>query len=144
MDLLDKEPALANLFIAGDFHILIGEGKEKVLDKTWGDAKGQKEQMTTLEVARASLGCWKDLWEADLPLLASILQFLYVVWQHGHKHKVLIEVTHQDKEFWSQMAAIAWEVLGPYPDYVANSFMVLDDEHHSGLHQQILTLLNVT
>ncbi|KAI6013629.1 hypothetical protein BKA83DRAFT_4130285 [Pisolithus microcarpus] len=113
---VDKEPALANLFVAGDFHIPIGEGKVNVSKQTRRDAKGRKEQMTTLEVARTTLERRKDLWEANPPLLASILQFLYVVWQRGHEHKAPIEVTRQDEEFWSRVAAIPREELGPYPD----------------------------
>ncbi|KAI6034721.1 hypothetical protein BKA83DRAFT_4121778 [Pisolithus microcarpus] len=113
---VDKEPALANLFVAGDFHIPIGEGKVNVSKQTRRDAKGRKEQMTTLEVARTTLERRKDLWEANPPLLASILQFLYVVWQRGHEHKAPIEVTRQDEEFWSRVTAIPREELGPYPD----------------------------
>ncbi|KAI6166332.1 nucleoporin subcomplex protein binding to Pom34-domain-containing protein [Pisolithus thermaeus] len=134
---VDKEPALANLFVAGDFHIPISEGKEKAPDKTRRDSKGQKGQMTTLDVARVALERWKDLWEANPQLLASILQFLYVVWQHGHEHKARIDVTRQDEEFWSRIAAIAREELGPYPDYVTHSTLVLDDERHSGLHEAV-------
>ncbi|KAI6040388.1 nucleoporin subcomplex protein binding to Pom34-domain-containing protein [Pisolithus marmoratus] len=134
---VDKEAALANLFVAGDFHIPISEGKEKTSDKARRDSKGEEERMTALEVARTTLEDWKTLWESNPQLLASILHFLHVVWQHGHEHKVRIDATRQDGEFWSRIAAIAREELGPYPDYVTNSFRVLDDERRSGLHEAV-------
>ncbi|KAI6100120.1 hypothetical protein F5141DRAFT_1066228 [Pisolithus sp. B1] len=79
----------------------------------------------------------EGLWEVDAQFLASILQFLYVVWQQGQERKARIDVTHQAEDFWSRIAAIAWEELGPYPDYVTNSFTVLDDERRSALHEAV-------
>ncbi|KAI6095804.1 hypothetical protein F5141DRAFT_1265479 [Pisolithus sp. B1] len=98
-----NEPALANLCVTWDFHIPVYEGKGKTLDKTRRDSKGQKEWTTMLEITRATLENLKGLWEANLQSLASILKFLYVVWQHGHEHKARINVTHQDEEFWSRI-----------------------------------------
>ncbi|KAI6146143.1 nucleoporin subcomplex protein binding to Pom34-domain-containing protein [Pisolithus tinctorius] len=134
---VDKEPALANLFVAGDFHIPMGEGKEKAPDKTRRDSKDKGERTTALEVSRATLEHWKELWEANPQLLASVLQFLLVVWQHGHEHRARIDATRQDEEFWSRITAIAREELGPYPDYVTNSLVTSDDERHSDLHEAV-------
>ncbi|KAI6122405.1 hypothetical protein EDD17DRAFT_1546931 [Pisolithus thermaeus] len=41
----------------------------------------------------------------------------------------------QAEDFWSRIVAIAGEELGPYSDHLTNSFVVLDDERHSGLHE---------
>jgi len=130
---VDKEPALSNLFVAGDFRIPSIKGKDKVQQ----DNGDKKKQTSALEVASNTLAHWKDLWESNPQLLASVLHFLHVVWQHGLEHKPLIDVTRQNEEFWSRMAAIAREELGPNPDYATNTFVVLDDERHSDLHEAV-------
>jgi len=84
-----------------------------------------------------TLAHWKDLWESNPQLLALVLHFLHVFWQHGLEHKLLIDVTRQNEEFWSRMVAISQEELGPNPDYVTNTFVVLDDERCSDLHEAV-------
>ena len=130
---VDKEPALSNLFVAGDFRIPSIKGK----DKAQQDSGDKKKQTSALEVASDTLAHWKDLWEANPQLLASVLHFLHVVWQHGLEHKPLLDVTRQNEEFWSRIAAIAREELGPNPDYVTKTLVLLDDERRSDLHEAV-------
>ncbi|KAL4081354.1 nucleoporin subcomplex protein binding to Pom34-domain-containing protein [Scleroderma yunnanense] len=128
---VDKEPALSNLFVAGDFRIPTIKGKDP-------DNGEKKKQASALEVASDTLIHWKDLWEANPQLLASVLHFLHGVWQHGLEHKPLIDVMRQNEEFWSRIAAIAREELGPDPDYVTKTFVVLEDAQRSELHAAVL------
>ncbi|KAG6330320.1 hypothetical protein ID866_8769, partial [Astraeus odoratus] len=137
---VDKEPALSNLFVTGQFHIPSIKCKEKATpdnrpEQDTGDSK--KKQTSALEVASDTLGHWKDLWDANPQLLASVLHFLHVVWQHGIEHKALIDATQQNEGFWDRIAAIAKEELGPDPDYMTRAFITLDDERRSDLHEAV-------
>ncbi|KIJ69754.1 hypothetical protein HYDPIDRAFT_120759 [Hydnomerulius pinastri MD-312] len=127
---VDKEPALSNLLVTGEFHIPSSKGKEKARDDD-----DKKKPTSALEVASDTLAHWKDLWEANPPLLAAVLHFLHVVWQHGLEHQSLIEATRQNEEFWSRIAAIAREEVGPDPDYTTESLITVDEERRSNLHE---------
>ncbi|KAH0840298.1 hypothetical protein J3R83DRAFT_1307 [Lanmaoa asiatica] len=127
---VDKEPALSKLLVTGEFIIPNSKGKEKE-----GDDK--KKSKSALEIATETLGHWKDLWEANPPLLASVLHFIHVVWQHGLEHQAVIESARQNKKFWDQIAVIAREELGPDPDYTVESFVAVDGERQSNLHQAV-------
>ncbi|KAF9226911.1 hypothetical protein BS17DRAFT_697218 [Gyrodon lividus] len=129
---VDKEPALSKLLVTGEFRTPTSKGKEKAQKD--GD---EKKPTSALEVATDTLGHWKDLWEANPQLLAAVLHFLHVVWQHGLEHQSLIDAARQNKEFWGRIAAIAREELGPDPDYTVESFVMLDDERRSNLHQAV-------
>ncbi|KAH7887323.1 nucleoporin subcomplex protein binding to Pom34-domain-containing protein, partial [Phlebopus sp. FC_14] len=130
---VDKQPALSNLLVTGEFHIpSSGKGKEKAKDES-----DKKRPLSALEAASDTLGHWKDLWDANPQLLACVLHFLYTVWQHGLEHKSFIDATRQNEEFWIQIAAIVREELGPNPDYVTESFITLDDERRSNLHEGV-------
>ncbi|KIJ13298.1 hypothetical protein PAXINDRAFT_136264 [Paxillus involutus ATCC 200175] len=129
---VDKEPALSKLLVTGEFRIPNAKGKDKARD----DGDGKKPT-SALEVATDTLGHWKDLWEANPQLLAAVLHFLHVVWQHGLEHQSLIDATRQKEAFWNRIAAIVREELGPDPDYTVESFVMLDDERRSDLHQAV-------
>ena len=132
---VDKEPALSKLLVTGDFIIPSSKGKEKEKEKRASDDK--KKSKSALEIATETLGHWKDLWEANPPLLASVLHFIHVVWQHGLEHQSVIESARHDKKFWDQIAAIAREELGPDPDYAVESFVTADGERQSNLHEAV-------
>ena len=129
---MDKEPALSKLLVTGEFIIPSSKGKEKEKE-----VEGKKKKKSALEIALETLGHWKDLWETNPPLLASVLHFIHVVWQHGLEHQSVIEDGRQNKKFWEQIAAIAREELGPDPDYTVESFIAVDGERQSNLHQAV-------
>ena len=131
---VDKEPALSKLLVTGEFIIPNSKGKEREREGEGGDKKKSK---SALEIATETLGHWKDLWEANPPLLASVLHFIHVVWQHGLEHQSVIENARQNRKFWDQIAAIAREELGPDPDYTVDSFVAVDGERQSNLHQAV-------
>lgn len=127
---VDKEPALAGLFVTGHFRVPSIKGKEPERggDKGKGKEK-EKEDMgkmtSALGVAYNTLEQWKEYWETNPQLLASLLRFLDVVWEHGHEHKVALEPYRQDEAFFGYLAAIVREELGPIPDDRTDHF------HHS-------------
>lgn len=127
---VDKEPALSKLLVTGEFIIPSPKGKEKVKDD-------DKKSRSALEIATETLGHWRDLWETNPPLLASVLHFIHIVWQHGLEHQSVIESARQNKKLWDQIAAIAREELGPDPDYTVESFVIVDGERQSNLHQAV-------
>lgn len=128
---IDKAPALSKLLVAGEFIIPSSKGKER------DEGCNEKKSKSALEIATETLGHWKDLWETNPQLLASILYFIHVVWQHGLEHPSVIENSRQNRKFWQQIAAIAREELGPDPDYTVESFGVVDGERQSGLHEAV-------
>ena len=132
---VDKEPALSKLLVTGEFIIPSSKGKEREKGKEGDDDK--KKPKSALEIAMETLGHWKDLWEANSPLLASVLHFIHVVWQHGLEHQSVIESARQNRRFWDQIAAIAREELGPDPDYSVESFVAVDGERQSNLHEAV-------
>ncbi|KAI9569308.1 nucleoporin subcomplex protein binding to Pom34-domain-containing protein [Boletus coccyginus] len=105
---VDKEPALSKLLVTGEFIIPSSKGKEK-------ESNDKKKSKSALDIAMETLGHWKDLWEANPPLLAA----------------------RQNKKFWDQIAAIAREELGPDPDYTVESFVAVDGERQSNLHEAV-------
>ncbi|KAG1893566.1 uncharacterized protein F5891DRAFT_1258611 [Suillus fuscotomentosus] len=96
-----------------------------------------KKHMSALEVANETLSRWKDLWEANPQLLASVFRFIYVVWQHGLEHKNLIDTTRGNDEFWTNVVAVVKEELSPNLDYETETFIILDDECRSSLHEAV-------
>ncbi|KAG1896455.1 uncharacterized protein F5891DRAFT_1053940 [Suillus fuscotomentosus] len=133
---VDKEPALANLFVTGQFRIPNNKIKSKENAKSQGE-DDSKKHMSALEVANETLTRWTDLWEANPQLLASVFRFIYVVWQHGLEHKNLIDTTRGNDEFWTNVVAVVKEELGPDPDYETETFIILDDERRSSLHEAV-------
>lgn len=131
---MDKEPALSKLLVTGEFIIPSLKGKDREKEK---EVEEKKRSKSALEVAVETLGHWKDLWETNPTLLASVLHFIHIVWQHGLEHQSVIEGARQNKKFWEQIAAIAREELGPDPDYAVESFAAVDGERQSNLHQAV-------
>ncbi|KAG2356946.1 nucleoporin subcomplex protein binding to Pom34-domain-containing protein [Suillus spraguei] len=130
---VDKEPALANLFVTGQFRAPNNKGKSQENAKSQGE-DDSKKHTSALEVANETLSRWKDLWDANPHLLASVFRFIDVVWQHGLEHKNLIDATRGNDGFWTNVVAVVKEELGPDPDYETETFIMLDDERRSSLH----------
>ena len=91
---VDKEPALARLFVTGQFRMPSVKGKEKA-----EDPGAASKNVSALSVACETLEEWKELWESNPKLLASLLRFLDVVWQHGHEHKMALDPIRKTRSF---------------------------------------------
>ncbi|KAI0940233.1 hypothetical protein AcV5_001397 [Taiwanofungus camphoratus] len=135
---VDKEPALARLFVTGHFRIptpkMSVKGKEKA-----SDGSHVSKTISAVTIACDMLEQWKDLWELNSQLLASLLRFLDVVWQHGHEHKTYLESLHKDSRLFDYLAAIIGEELGPSPDFRTQNYAVYDGVQHSDLHEAVST-----
>ncbi|EIN11025.1 hypothetical protein PUNSTDRAFT_119839 [Punctularia strigosozonata HHB-11173 SS5] len=129
---VDKEPALAGLFIHGEFRIPDVKGKGKAVpDQT------KNSPVSALDTALDMLGQWKELWNLNPQILASVLRFIVAVWQHGMEHQSALESRRKDAELWACLAAIAQEDLGPAPDYQSESWINDDGVRHSPLHDAV-------
>lgn len=132
---MDKEPALASLFVAGQFRLpahIKGKGKEDG-NPTALENDGPTKQ-SAIDVARDRLATWSELRELNAPLLASVLRFLDAVWQHGLEHQAVLESLRKDSDFWDQIAAVAREEVGPPVSYRAEEYIKCDDTDCSDLH----------
>ncbi|KAI0694377.1 hypothetical protein C8T65DRAFT_744383 [Cerioporus squamosus] len=129
---VDKEPALARLFVTGQFRMPSVKGKEKA-----EDSGGVAKSVSALNVACDMLEEWKELWESNPKLLASLLRFLDVVWQHGHEHKLVLDPIRKNSKFFEYVAGIVAEELGPTPDSATESYVVVDGVAHSDHHEAV-------
>lgn len=131
---VDKEPALARLFVTGRFRAPSLKGKERA-----DDPGTSSKTVSALSVACDMLESWKELWELNPKLLASLLRFLDVVWQHGHEHKASLDPIREDGKLFDHLAGILAEELGPAPDCNTDSYIVTDGILHSDHHDAIST-----
>ncbi|KAG6810408.1 hypothetical protein H0H92_011997, partial [Tricholoma furcatifolium] len=155
---VDKEPALAGLFVTGKFKSSAdgltkdkGKGKagdepdkgEKAAGKAAGKEAADKKEAeknkptSVLDVARDVLSNWRHIWEFNPQLLCSVLRFLDVVWQHGLEHKSALQPIRDDESFWEQISSIACEEMGPMPEYETTEFDMVDGVKHSNLHDVV-------
>ncbi|EPQ58881.1 hypothetical protein GLOTRDRAFT_69872 [Gloeophyllum trabeum ATCC 11539] len=138
---VDKEPALATLFVAGSFRILEGKmGKTDDSETKSTDLvmnKPRRRQRSALGAASDMLGQWRELWEHMPQLLHSILQFLDMVWLHGIEHRTVLKSLREDADFWEKLVSIVTEELGPVPDYRSETFVDYDEARHSNLHEAV-------
>ncbi|KAI0677700.1 hypothetical protein C8Q78DRAFT_960939 [Trametes maxima] len=131
---VDKEPALARLFVTGRFRMPSIKGKEKA-----EDSGGPTKSVSALGVACDMLEQWKELWELNPKLLASLLRFLDVVWQHGHEHKSSLDPIRDDGKFFDRLGGIVAEELGPTPDCHTDSYVTTEGVLHSDHHDAVST-----
>ncbi|RPD67457.1 hypothetical protein L226DRAFT_608624 [Lentinus tigrinus ALCF2SS1-7] len=129
---VDKEPALARLFVTGQFRMPSVKGKEKA-----EDSGGGAKSVSALNVACDMLEEWKELWESNPKLLASLLRFLDVVWQHGHEHTLVLDPIRKNSKFFEYIGGIIAEELGPTPDCATESYVVVDGVAHSDHHEAV-------
>lgn len=140
---VEKQPALAVLFVSGQFRIHYSKKKGK--DKSLEAADNNEEDIfssssksaSAVEAACETLSGWKELWSANPQLLASVMCFLDVVWSRSLEYLTTIEPTKGDKGFWKHIASIAREELGPAPDYISTAEVDTEDGSHSNLHEAI-------
>ncbi|KAG6840409.1 hypothetical protein C0991_006880 [Blastosporella zonata] len=142
---VDKEPALAGLFVTGKFRtpsevVMKDKGKGKAVEGQDKDGKGvekdaEKTKTTNaIDVACDVLSNWRHIWDVNPQLLSSALGFLDVVWEHGLEHKAALQTVRGDEDFWEQVSSIACEEVGPMPEYDTTEFEVIDGVKHSNLH----------
>ena len=133
---VDKEPALARLFVTGHFRAPSLKASEK------GNERASESGSVTKAINAVSVACdmliqWKELYESNPQLLASLLRFLDVVWQHGHEHKQHLEAIRNDVNLFQRLAAIIAEELGPSPDYRTQDYVEIDGRRRSICHEAV-------
>ncbi|KAI0306857.1 hypothetical protein B0F90DRAFT_1807609 [Multifurca ochricompacta] len=124
----EKEPALGQLFIVGQFRApkeAPAEGKEK------------SKCVSALEVAREMVAGWNGYWETNPQLLAAVLGFLAAVWQRGLEHKPTLAEIRKDSEFWNQLAGLIKEDISPAPEYKSNELVEIAGFLRSAYHESI-------
>ncbi|KAI5121186.1 hypothetical protein M0805_005987 [Coniferiporia weirii] len=137
---VEKQPALAVLFVAGQFRVRSLKGKDKAgeeEDKATDLFASTAKSASAVEAACETLSGWKELWEANPQLLTSVMGFLDVVWSRSLEHVTTLEATRADAEFWKYISSIAEEELGPAPDYTTTKEVESDDGNHSDLHDAV-------
>ncbi|KDQ64046.1 hypothetical protein JAAARDRAFT_52048 [Jaapia argillacea MUCL 33604] len=139
-----SDPALASLFVTGKFRLPDIKGKGKVTDankssepKDTSTSSNATKPASAIEAASEMLGNWHELWEMNPQLLASVLRFLNVVWQHGLEHRSVLQPTRQDPKFWERLVLIIVEELGPHPDCRVDSFLQVDGVRRSRFHEAV-------
>ncbi|PPQ92766.1 hypothetical protein CVT25_003875 [Psilocybe cyanescens] len=144
---VDKEPALATLFVSGKSRAP-GEFREgKGTEVAEKEKEKEKEKKTdeigrstsALDAAREILVTWKELWEANPLLLSCVFRFLDTVWQHALEHKSAVDPLRKDKVFWEVLVAVACEEVGPVPTYETTEIVAIDGIRRSSLHEAIQT-----
>ncbi|KAF5392573.1 hypothetical protein D9757_002255 [Collybiopsis confluens] len=137
---MDKEPALASLFVSGKFRVMASlvegkDGKGKDEDNVRGELAAVSPRVANaVDVARDALANWEQLWESDPQLLAFALRFLTVFWRHGLEHKSVLENFHRDAEIWRHLSSLACSELGPIPDFMTEDYVVVDGKQRSNVH----------
>ncbi|KAF9445018.1 hypothetical protein P691DRAFT_777875 [Macrolepiota fuliginosa MF-IS2] len=144
---VDKEPALASLFVTGKFRTGLevrvkderGKGGEKEEDNDKAKEKEREREkgLNATDVAREALGNWREMWESNPQLLASVLRFICIVWEHGLEHKAVITSLRQSDELWDQLNELVQEDLGPAPPHETEAFIVLENARHSNAHDAV-------
>lgn len=140
---VEKQSAFSVLLVSGKFRIRSSKGKGKVKQDD-GHSKDSDPFFSTsgsasvVEAASETLGNWKELWDANPQLLASVMSFLAVVWSRDLEHiTTTLETTRGDSQLWTHLSAILKEELGPAPSYSSSKEVELDDGHHSDLHDAV-------
>ncbi|KAF9075043.1 nucleoporin subcomplex protein binding to Pom34-domain-containing protein [Rhodocollybia butyracea] len=121
---MDKEPALARLFVSGQF-------------RAFPATVEASDIANAVEVARDALTNWEQLWESNPQLLACVLRFLMVVWRHGLEHVSVLENVRQDTDVWRQFTSLACSELGPIPDFETESYTFVDGKKRSNMHEAV-------
>jgi len=80
---------------------------------------------------------WRELWEANPQLLASVFRFLNVVWGHAFEHMAVFQPLRSDADFWDQIVSAACAEVGPAPDYEIIECTVFDEVARSNHHEAI-------
>ncbi|KAF8651147.1 hypothetical protein AX16_004849 [Volvariella volvacea WC 439] len=139
---VDREPALATLFVTGQFRTPTNpkpwdrKGKGREIEPS-NPSTEKPKPISATDVARDILTQWKSLWESNPQLLACVFRFLDSVWQHALEHKAVVLNIGQDEEFWNQVVGVASEEIGPVPEYDTDAYTTTDGIRRSNLHEAI-------
>ncbi|KAJ7157192.1 nucleoporin subcomplex protein binding to Pom34-domain-containing protein [Mycena filopes] len=132
------EPALGSLFVVGQFRTpaqFKGKGKAPA---AISDKPASEEKLdSALDVATNMLEGWNEMWESNPQLLASVMRFLEVVWQHGLEHRGVLEPLRESSDFWERISMLACSELGPVPEYETHSLEEVDGIRRSTHHEVI-------
>ncbi|KAF7337743.1 hypothetical protein MSAN_02247900 [Mycena sanguinolenta] len=112
------------------------KGKAKIPALSDKPASEDKRD-SALDVATSMLERWNEMWESNPQLLASVLRFLEVVWQHGLEHRSVLESLRESSDFWERISKLACSELGPIPEYETESFGVVDGIRRSSHHEVV-------
>ena len=146
---VEKEPGLASLFVSGRFRTLddLEEREEKSEVRSGEKEKGEVElvdvlkekKMNATNAAKQVLVSWEEMWEANPKLLASVLRFVCVVWEHKLEHKSAINSLRQNDEIWCQLQVIVQKDLGPAPPHEAEALVIAQNTKHSSAHEAVVS-----
>lgn len=134
---VDKEPALAHLFVSGHFRDPTPKGRDEARDSST-----TAKATSALTVACDMLHGWRDLMNFNSQLLASLLRFVDVVWQHGHEHRSSLESVRHTTPLFEQLGAIISEELPPPPDYKTQDYVDFEGGRRSDLHEAVSSHAN--
>jgi len=142
---VDKEPGLASLFVTGRFRTPgdLEEREEKSEVRSGEKEKGEvvdvpkEKKMNAVNAAKQVLGSWEEIWETSPKLLASVLRFLCVVWEHKLEHKSSINILGQNDETWCQLQELVQKDLGPAPPHEAEVLVIAENTKHSSAHEAV-------
>ncbi|KAJ7757553.1 nucleoporin subcomplex protein binding to Pom34-domain-containing protein [Mycena metata] len=98
---------------------------------------GRRSSDSALDVATSMLEGWNEMWESNPQLLAAVLRFLEMVWQHGLEHRGVLEPLRESSDFWERISMVACSELGPLPEYDTHSFDDVDGIRRSTHHEVI-------
>ncbi|KAJ7837373.1 hypothetical protein B0H14DRAFT_3109748 [Mycena olivaceomarginata] len=133
-----EEPALGSLFVVGQFRTPTQfKGNAKAPAAISDKPASEDKHDSALDVATDMLEGWNQMWESNPQLLASVLRFLEVVWQHGLEHRGVLEPLRESSDFWERISMLACSELGPLPEYETESFSVVDGTRRSSHHEVI-------
>ncbi|PCH40742.1 hypothetical protein WOLCODRAFT_99195 [Wolfiporia cocos MD-104 SS10] len=132
---VDKEPALARLFVTGQLRApspaTSAKGKERAQDES------SSGTTTAVTVACDMLQQWDELKDSNPQLLASVLRFLDTVWQHFYEHKEYLESIRTKSSLFEELASILGDELPPAPDYETTDYVDIDGVQRSNFHQAV-------
>ncbi|KAJ7665077.1 nucleoporin subcomplex protein binding to Pom34-domain-containing protein [Mycena polygramma] len=135
---VNEEPALGSLFVVGQFRTPAQfKGKGKAIAAISDKPASEEKHDSALDVATDMLEGWNEMWEGNPQLLASVLRFLEVVWQHGLEHRGVLESLRDSSDFWERISMLACSELGPLPEYETESFDMVDGIRRSSHHEVI-------
>ena len=142
---VDKEQGLASLFVTGRFRtpgdLEEREGKSEARsgEKEKGEVVDvlKEKKMNATNAAKQVLGSWEEMWEANPRLLASVLRFLCLVWEHKLEHKSAINILRQNDEIWCQLQELIQKDLGPAPPHDAEVLVITKNKKHSSAHEAV-------
>ncbi|KAJ7194771.1 nucleoporin subcomplex protein binding to Pom34-domain-containing protein [Mycena pura] len=133
---VDAEPAMGTLFVVGQFGTP-AQHKGKATKAISDRPAEENQHESALDIATNMLDGWYEMWEMNPQLLASVLRFLEVVWQHGLEHRGVLQPLRESSSFWESITKLACAELGPPPEYETGGFDMVDGIRRATHHEVI-------